>query len=126
MTANPFASSASIPSQRGVFGTARLVQPGFLFRVIDFEWPGTGIQSRLVYDAWWFRQKIAIDGHLAWFRISWLKIQRQVEFRIPTALESEAGDGVGDGEIEIDFGRGLMIRRFRLWLGGILVYDEIN
>jgi hypothetical protein len=24
------------------------------------------------------------------------------------------------------FGRGLMIRRFRLWLGDMLVYDEIN
>ncbi len=31
-----------------------------------------------------------------------------------------------EGRIEIEFGRGLMIRRFRLWVANELVYDEIS
>lgn len=77
---------------------------------------------RLVYDGWWFRQKIEVNGELAWFQISWLTIQRQVKFKIPARVDSRQPDAA----IEIDFGRGLMIRRFRIWISGQIVYDEIN
>ena len=29
-------------------------------------------------------------------------------------------------KIEIDFGRTLFIRRFRVWIDGVMVYDEIS
>jgi hypothetical protein len=45
-----------------------------------------------------------------------------VEFRVP----AEVDPNEPDGRIEIEFTRGLMVRRFRLWIGESLVYDEIN
>ena len=41
----------------------------------------------------------------------------------PAALEEVRQP---EGKIEIEFGRSLMIRRFRIWIGGQMVYDEIN
>ncbi|MEE2937735.1 MAG: hypothetical protein VYA84_17220, partial [Planctomycetota bacterium] len=77
---------------------------------------------QFVYDGWWFRQKVEIDGVLVSRRISWLSIQRKVQFQVPSNVDSNQPTG----RIEIDFTRGLMIRRFRLWIGEELVYDEIN
>ncbi len=116
---NPFAVSTILPPQRGVFGEARRIRGGFLFRVIEFQSPLT---TRMVYSGWWFRQKIEFDGQVVWFRISWLTILREAEFTLPSPIGSEPLPG----KVEIEFGRGLMIRRFRVWISGQLAYDEIN
>ena len=78
--------------------------------------------TRMVYSGWWFRQQIQFDGELVWFRISWLTILRHAEFVLPL----HGGPKRLPGKVEIEFGRGLMIRRFRVWIGGQLAYDEIN
>ena len=90
-----------------------------MYRVIEFDAP---IACQMVYDGWWFRQKIEINGHVAWVRISWLTIHRKVEFRVPKSVDASEPEG----RIEIEFGRGLGIRRFRVWLAGELAYDEIS
>ncbi len=43
----------------------------------------------------------------------------------PPAASRGTGSEI-PGRVEIDFTRGLMIRRFRLWIADELVYDEIN
>jgi hypothetical protein len=117
---NPFAVSSEVAGQRGVFGDhARLRRSAFLFRVIDFERPFAGT---LVYSGWWFRQKVEIAGEVVWFRISWLTIERRAEFRIPVGVDPSRPKG----RLEIDFTRGLRIRRFRVWIEGQIAYDEIN
>lgn len=121
-TANPFESTASAALQRGVFGTARLLKSSFLYRVIEYDSPSSSARCRLVWDAWWFRQKITVDGHLAWFRISWLTIRRKVSFTIPAM---QGGDPQ-QGYLEIEFGNGLKVRRFRIWIDEMLVYDEVG
>ena len=119
MTTNPFSVPTIIPDQRGVFGSARRIRSGFLYRVIEIDAP---LRCRVVYDGWWFRQKIEINGHTAWFQISWLTIRRRVDFRIPPQVEPSEPRAT----MEISFGPSLMIRRFRLWIADQIVYDEIN
>ena len=119
MSTNPFSASATVTEERGVYGDARRLRSGFLYRVIDI---GAPWECRLVYDGWWFRQKVAINAETAWFEISWLTIRRNIEFQIPASVIPDRPDA----RIEIEFGRALMIRRFRLWIDGNIVYDEIN
>lgn len=102
-----------------MFGDARRVRAGFLHRELDITRPVT---CRVVYDGWWFRQKIEINGHQAWFQISWLTIRRKIDFRLPAAVDPQQPRA----RVEIDFGPGLSIRRFRLWLDGQIAYDEVN
>jgi len=116
---NPFAVSTLLPPERGVFGGVQRIRGGFLYRILEFESP---LSTRMVYSGWWFRQKIEFDGQVVWWRISWLTILRRAEFEIPR--RGVAG-GV-PGKVEIEFGRGLMIRRFRVWIDEQLAYDEIN
>jgi hypothetical protein len=118
MSSNPF-SATLVTNQRGVFGGARRLRSGFLFRVIELESP---FPCRLVYDGWWFRQKIEVNDQLAWFQISWLTIRRRVEFAIPASVDATQPPA----RIEIEFGRGLSIRRFRVWIDGQIAYDEVN
>lgn len=117
---NPFAVSTELTDQRGIFGDhVRRLRSAFLFRVIEFQRPFSGV---FVYSGWWFRQKIEINGEVVWFRISWLTIFRRAEFTIPEATLP----GQSEGQVEIEFTRALQIRRFRIWVGGEIVYDEIN
>ena len=110
----------TVQSERGVFADhARLIRSTFLYRVIDLERP---ITTRLVYTGWWFRQKIELDGIPVWFRISWLSIRPRAEFRVP----SEVDPSQPTGKIEINFGTGLSIRRFRVWINDQIAYDEIR
>lgn len=116
---NPFAvASASLP-QHAIYGDARRVRGGFLYREIEFQAP---YATRMVYSGWWFRQQITFDGLPVWFRISWLKILPRAEFTLPPSI---AGEGC-DGRIEIQFSRGLSIRRFRVWFNDEIAYDEVN
>ena len=108
MPTNPFSIPTELPDERGVFGDARLIRKGFLFRVIEFETP---IPTRLVYDGWWFRQTIKINGDLAWSQISWLTIERNAEFDIQRPGSAD----LLPCAIEIDFARALVIKRFRIW-----------
>lgn len=116
---NPFDPSRILVDERGVFGEgAKLVQRGLLRRVIDFETP---FQGRLIYDGKWFRQIVEINGVVVWYRISWLRIHRKLEFQLPS---SETGR-LSPGRIDIDFGIGLSMRRFQVTIDGIVFYDEI-
>jgi len=116
---NPFAAPQSTSNERGVFGNARRIRSGFLFRVIEFE---SSPIEHLVYDGWWFRQKVKIDGVRLWQIVSWLTIRRQIEISLPASGSRNSATL----RIEIDFGRSLLIRRFRVWIDENLLYDEIN
>ncbi len=119
--ANPFAPTVDlIESDRGVFGDhAACLRRSLLYRVVQIHQP---IEAVFLYDGWWFRQKILVDGRIVWFRISWLTIHRRAEFELPPEIDSRQRRC----RMEIDFSRALFIRRFRLWIGDTLVYDEIN
>jgi hypothetical protein len=116
---NPFEAASCLANERGIFGEARLIRSGFLYRVIELESP---YATRMVYSGWWFRQKIEFDGQLVWFRISWLSILKQAEFRMPALVDPQESPA----RVELSFGRRLMIRRFRLWIDGQIAYDEVN
>ncbi len=117
---NPYAVPATIPDDRGIFADqARLLRGSFLYRVIEFD---GALKGTFVYDGWWFRQQITINGVRAWFRISWLTIFRNAEFKVPAEVHS-AQPHV---RVEIGFTRGLSIRRFQVWVDEAIVYDEIN
>ncbi|QDV64723.1 hypothetical protein [Crateriforma conspicua] len=120
-TINPFAPTINLPEERqGVFTElAECEGKNFLYRRLNVMGPFPGT---LLYDGRWFRQKIEFAGHLVWFRISWLIIHRKAEFRLPPAVDPEQRTC----RMEIDFSRFLWIRRFRIWMGETLVYDEIN
>ena len=115
---NPYESPRNGLAQRA-FGYARLIRSAFLFRVIEFDPPFIG---QLQYSSWWWRQRIDINGHNVWFRISWLRIHRQANFVIPASLDPRQPNA----SIDIDFARGSVIRRFRFWIDGELVYEELN
>lgn len=123
---NPFSVTNLTPNERGVFGDSRRIRSAFLFRVIQI---GDPQRYQIVYDGWWFRQKVEVNDVLVWWKISWLTIARTVEFRIPPQIDPnqpQIDPNQKNGRIEIEFTRGLMIRRFRLWIDDTLVYDEIN
>ena len=118
-TVNPYSVSAEAPLQKGFFGDHATRKEGtFLYRVIEIRQP---LRAELVYSGWWFRQTIDIDGKRVWSRISWLSIYPKAEFELPDSVDP----GRRTGRIEIDFSRGLRIRRFRVWIGEQLVYDEV-
>ena len=117
---NPFAVTTGQIDERGVFGDhARRVRSGFLYRVIEFDRP---YPCQLVYNGRWFLQRITINGSLVWWQISWLTIRPRAEFRVPARIDP----ATPAGSIEIGFARGLLMRRFRVWIGGQIVYDEVN
>ena len=117
---NPYAVTSHVDTAERAYGDhARLVQSSFLFRVIEFDRP---FEGRLRYSCWWWRQRIEINGHRVWFRISWLKIHSRAAFRIPASIDA-SGPEAG---IEIDLTRSNGIRRFRFWIEGETVYDEFN
>ncbi|WP_233148500.1 hypothetical protein [Rhodopirellula sp. MGV] len=116
---NPYSVSSEAPLQTGIFTErASLIDRTFLYRVIEIRSP---LEFELCYSGWWFRQSIQIAGVTAWSKISWLDIDRNVEFRLPESIDPEQRRG----QIEIDFARGLRIRRFRVWVADQLVYDEV-
>ena len=143
MDANPFSVSSLAPLERGVFAEhAVRKRATFLYRHIRFEKP---FQADFIYSGWWFRQRVKLDEHVCWYQISWLTIRPRFEFELPEMIElpCEALRLVVDDRtgpetrhssqssprkvsVEIDFSRGLMIRRFRIWLGGRILYDEIS
>ncbi len=116
---NPFTPPPTLAVERGTFGDARRVRSGFLYRVIDLESP---VCSRMVYSGWSLRQKITFDDQIVWFRISWLTIFRKAEFRLPVEIDRSQSKA----RLEINFSRLLTIRRFRIWIDGKIVYDEVN
>ena len=116
---NPYSVGSAAPLQKGFFGDYAVRREGtFLYRVIGIEHP---VQTELAYSGWWFRQTIDLSGIRVWSRISWLSIHHQAEFELPASVDPQQRHG----RIEIDFARGLRIRRFRVWIDEQLVYDEV-
>ncbi|NND96033.1 MAG: hypothetical protein HKN47_01745 [Pirellulaceae bacterium] len=117
---NPYATSSNIDNSRGIFADfARLRRSSFLYREIEFDEPFSG---RMVYSGWWFWQRVNVGGQRVWSRVSWITIDRELEFLLPAAVDP----GCSPCRIEIEFSRGLQIRRFRIWIAGQIVFDEIN
>ncbi|WP_419581131.1 hypothetical protein [Stieleria magnilauensis] len=79
------------------------------------------IATEFVYSGWWFRQTIDIAGERVWGQISWLDLKKEAEFRLPESVDPARRPG----RMEIDFTRGLRIRRFRIWIADELIYDEV-
>lgn len=108
---------------------ARLVERSFLYRVVEVTGP---FQARLTYSGWWFRQVLLIDQTPCWFQISWLKIHPRIEIDLPVSVPVAPGwagpECVASRRLalQLDFSRGLRIRRFRIWLAGRILYDEIT
>ena len=119
MPTNPFSIPNELPNERGVFGDARLIKKGFLYRVIELEKP---VAIRFVYDGWWFRQTIKLNDRMAWSQISWLTIERNAEFELPQEVSADHSSC----KMEINFSKALFIKRFRIWINEELVYDEIS
>jgi hypothetical protein len=116
---NPFAPATILPDERGVFADDAIRQRGFfVYRVIEFRAPFSGT---LVYDGWWFRQKVSIDGITLWWRISWVNFHKQIDFRLPPEIDAAQRPV----RIVINFGRSLSIRRFQVIVDGMIAYDEI-
>lgn len=117
---NPFDASKILLNEKGIFADgAKLVRRSLLYRVIDFQHP---FQGRLVYDGWWFRQRVSVEAMPVWSRISWLRIERQLEFTLPREVDSQSRNC----RIDIHFSPGLWIRRFQVTVGGAIAYDEIR
>lgn len=117
---NPYATNAVNDLGRGFFGNhANCREQTFLFRVLEITHP---INAEFVYSGWWFRQTIHVDGIRVWRQISWLSIKSKAKFDLPSSVDPEQREG----RIEIDFSRGLRIRRFRLWIESELIYDEVS
>lgn len=117
---NPFSPPReSAPAKRWAGEHSQLVRAAFLYRVVDFRQPFAG---RLVYDAWWWRQRVTVNEHVGWFRISWRRIDDRLEFAIPSGVDSREPKA----RIEIDFARGARIRCFRFYIAEALIYEEIN
>ncbi len=117
---NPYSVTSAAPLQSGVFSDhARRLDGTFLYRVIQIENP---FEAELVYSGWWFRQTIDVQHYRVWKKISWLTILSSVHFFFPKQVDPLERPG----HIEIDFGRGLQIKRFRLWIDQELVYDEVS
>jgi hypothetical protein len=112
--------SRNVPVEHGIFADhARKCGSSFLYREIEIDRPH---KIHLIYSGWWFWQRVYINQTRVWSMISWAAIVREIEFHVP---ESEATPQT-DGRIEIEFSTGLRIRRFRVWLDGEIVFDEIN
>jgi len=126
---NPYSVSTQSSLEKGVFSKyATLHRRSFLYREIRFEKP---FQGTFVYNGWWFRQVITINRVPCWFRISWLRIHSRFRFELPEKLTAEAdpqsaADSSQTIHGEIEFSRTLAIRRFRVWLGERVIYDEIR
>ena len=126
---NPFQSPSPITHDQHVFGDfAVLKAKGFLFRIIKFTEPKT---FTLTYSGWWFRQRVWINDTQVFSKISWLNIDSSVRFNIeddrvgPDNMDDRPVSNAFSGRIEIDFTRGLQIRRFRVWIDESITYDEI-
>ena len=117
---NPYAPTMVDEPKHVVFGDhARRVRGTFLYREIEISRPA---EITLIYSGWWWVQRIQLNGHRVWSRISWKSIHDELDFKIPASIiptEPKA-------RIEIGFSRSLSIRRFRFWIEDELVYDEVN
>lgn len=116
---NPFAPSTILPDDHGVFADGAFRRrASFVYREIAFTSPFSGL---LIYDGWWFRQQISIDGICVWRRISWAVFHKRIEFALPAEVDPHRSLAT----IDIRFGHMLTIRRFQVAVGGRTVYDEI-
>lgn len=106
-------------AERSLGENARRIRAAFLFRVIQFDRP---FPVELRYSCWWWRQKIEVNDRTVWFRISWLRIHRKIRCNLPHAVDPEEREC----RIEIKFGAFMSIRRFQVWIGEQLAYDEQN
>lgn len=87
----------------------------------------------LTYSGWWFWQRIKINEQRVWSAISWLSLHRSIDLSIPSQFILPADSNaelvhpdVLRGNVEIHFGPGLSIRRFRILIEDQVRYDEIR
>lgn len=114
---DPLAENAAQPRLTEQEIQSRRLRSGFLFRHIEIGAPLAGI---FTYSGWWFIQRIYWKDQLIWRKISWWTLEREIHFRFPP---HSTAAGL-DGKLEIEFGPGLLTRRFTLLCDGILVYED--
>ncbi|MEO1618820.1 MAG: hypothetical protein AAFV88_23420 [Planctomycetota bacterium] len=87
MKPNPYAPTATTPEAEGYFGDFASRAAGtFLYRVIEVEHP---FEMTLIYNGWWFRQRVQVNGEIVWSKISWLTIEPAIEFTLPDTVAGE-------------------------------------
>ncbi len=117
-TPNPYRSPSPVQHQGVVYGDyAKRRRGGFLFREIELTGRFDGV---LRYTGWWFVQRVFLNDRRLWWKISWLTLQRRVDFRLPDAT----GQAV-DATLQMDFDARLRFRRFQLIADDVSIYDEI-
>lgn len=133
-SSNPYQSPPSVIHKGVIYGDNALRRKGgFLYREIELSGPFTGI---LIYNGWWFLQRISLNGQRLWSQISWLTLQRTIDFQIPVSQEQGSPLASPSGEadsmitmhparLQIDFDSRLKFRRFQLLIDEVSVYDEI-
>jgi hypothetical protein len=118
---NPYAPprSHAVPIGHDTGGFIPALQKGLLHRRVRLVGP---VSCELDYDGKWFRQRVLIDGHLAWFVVSWARIHREIHFRLPAAVDLQQRPV----RIEMQFHpiSVLTITRFTVWIDGEIAYDE--
>lgn len=119
MDINPYAVDSDQKLSKGVFGNARRRRGGFLFRLIDVDAP---VQLTVRYSGWWFVQRVRVNQKLCWWKISWLRIERHIEFGLPPDIDAQRRRL----ELDITLSPSLWIGRFQIRLGDQTVYDEIS
>ncbi len=114
---NPYRSPAPVQRQGRLYGeAARRRAGGFLYREIEL----TGrVEGVLRYNGWWFVQRIHLDEQLLWRKISWLRIERFVEFTLPSVSGEELA-----ASLHMEFDSRLRFRGFHLLADGYTLYEE--
>jgi hypothetical protein len=88
-----------------------------LYRRIEIRTPFPAV---VTYNGWTFLQRLFFDDVLVWKRISWVKIHKRAELRLPAEVDPQQRRA----SFEITFAPGLLMRRFELRIDGRVVYDE--
>ncbi len=152
---SPFRPPAPLAAEKGVFGDhATLRTRRFLYRVIEFRRPllGTLVYSGWWFrqkieingkQVWWKVSWLNLSRDVS-FSIPASAYAQEATARAgdsvpalnasqapplqspPSQDHGTATNGPIQARIEIQFTRGLRIRRFRIWFDGTIAYDEID
>ncbi|MEM9827817.1 MAG: hypothetical protein AAF958_14595 [Planctomycetota bacterium] len=117
---NPYAPASEIgPESGSSFADSKRLRGGFLFRELQLD---GCFPCQFRYTGWWFVQRVYINEKCLWWEISWLTLRRHISINLPADIDPQRRSL----DVEIQFGRGLLMSRFQVWIGGQTVYDELT
>lgn len=114
---NPYQTPSIGRHDAGQHGDGRQIRGGFLFRVIEIERP---VGFVLTYSGWWFVQRLYVDNRRVWWKVSWLRIERQISAVLPAGVDSKRRPL----RVTLGFGTGLRLTAFEVVVGETTVYEE--